>query len=93
MKRTTKLDSANQHKIRLDLGLELVFEDQSRVQPHETAAEADKGEHRKPVSLGYRLIGINVLQESYRAEITPLVRPTGWASVTPLAFENFFEKF
>lgn len=88
-----KLDSSDQHKVRLDLGLELVFEDQPRVQSDEAAVEADKRQHREPITIGYRLVGINVLQESYRAEIAPLMGSTGWASVTPLAFEDFFERF
>jgi hypothetical protein len=83
----------SQPKIVLDLGLELVFEDASRMQPNEAAVEASVGKDREPVALGYRLVGVNVLQESYRAEISPLVSSTGWASVTRLPFERFAERF
>jgi hypothetical protein len=89
----TKLDSNNQHKVHLDLGLELVFEDQSRMQPNKAAVEANPGKDGEAVSVGYRLVGVNVLQESYRADIAPLMRPTRWASVTPLAFKDFAERF
>jgi hypothetical protein len=89
----TKLDSNNQHRVHLDLGLELVFEDQSRMQANKTAVEADERKNRESIALGYRLVGVNVLQESYRAEVAPLVRPARWASVTCLPFEDFAESF
>jgi hypothetical protein len=81
------------HKVYLDLGLELVFEDAGRMQPNEAAVEAGEGQHREPIALGYRLVGVNVLQESYRAEVSPLVPTTGWASVARLSFKDFGESF
>jgi hypothetical protein len=82
-----------QQRVVLDLGLELIFEDASRMQPDEAAVEAGEGKDREPVALGYRLVGVNVLQESYRAEIAPLVPSAGWASVARLSFKDFGQSF
>jgi hypothetical protein len=86
-------DRDDSHKVQLDLSLELVFKDESRMQPNEATVEAYPRKDGEPVSLGYRLIGVNVLKKGYSAEIAPLVSSTRWASVTTFPFEHFAERF
>jgi hypothetical protein len=89
----TKLSSINQHKVRLDLGLELIFEDEGRMQAHKAAMQTAHRDDGQPVARRYRLVGINVLEQDSGSEIRPFCSATRGASWSCIPFENAGESF
>jgi hypothetical protein len=90
---TKILDRDKDHKLFLDLRIELSFENSNGVQPDISAVAADQGENRKSVACGYRLIGVNVLEQSTGSKIPPFDLPARGAWLHTPVFEDLAESF